>query len=111
MLKSFKKASILIALVLILFACAYKYIFSFRGLTLVANNSVIVYASEEDAAKWPHVKGIAVLSKNQKLPILACVDIKSYLVYKVNLPDGRTGYVLDGDFDLFKDDKKTDCFK
>jgi hypothetical protein len=111
MLKSFKKTSILIALVLILFVCAYKYIFSFRGLTLVANNSVIVYASENDATTWPHVEGIAVLSKDQKLPILACIDIKSYLVYKVNLPDGRTGYILDGDYDLLKDDKKTDCFK
>lgn len=100
-----------IVIFVMIFLFVYKFFLIKNKYMLVAINPVTIYASEDDAAKWPHVKGIATLESNQKLQIIACIDIKSYLIYKVNLLDKNIGYILDGDYHILKNGKKADCLQ
>jgi hypothetical protein len=45
---------------------------------------------------------IAVLEKGTRVDVLSCKDLKHYAVPEVQLPDGRVGYVLGGQFELTK---------
>ena len=78
------------------------YMWSPRGLTLVTKGTVPVYATQEDAMKSPSPPAIAQLSAGESVPVTKCVDVKHYLIYKVRLPDGRDGFVLDGEYSLIK---------
>jgi hypothetical protein len=40
------------------------------------------------------LKQIAVLHPGETKVISDCIDIKSYYLYKISLPDGRKGYVF-----------------
>ncbi len=82
------------------------YMYSPRGLTLVANDKVLVYATEDEAMAWPHPAAIAELSAGQSVPVTKCVDVKHYLIYKVRLPDGRDAFVLEGDYTLMRGGKE-----
>lgn len=80
-----------------------------RGITLIAEGTVPVYATQEDAIKSPSPPTIAQLSAGERVPVTKCLDVKHYLIYKVRLPDGRDGYVLDGKYLLMKNGKPTCC--
>jgi hypothetical protein len=58
---------------------------------------------------WPGQKAIAKLSSGQSVPVAECVDVKHFLIYKVDLPDGRNGFVLDGHYSLMRNGKKAFC--
>lgn len=79
---------------------------SSRGLTLVTKGTVPVYATQEDAMKSPAPPAIAQLSAGESVLVTKRVDVKHYLIYKVRLPDGRDGFVLDGEYTLMRDGKE-----
>lgn len=85
------------------------YMYSLRGLTLTTKGTVPVYATEDDAMRSPPPSLIAQLSAGQTVPVIKCVDVKHYLIYKVRLPDGRDGFVLDGEYTLTRDGKQAFC--
>jgi hypothetical protein len=68
-----------------------------------------VYATEDDAMKSPRPPVLAQLSAGESVPVTKCVDVKHYLIYKVRLPDGRDGFVLDGEYSLMRDGKQVSC--
>ncbi len=104
-----KNAIINLIGIVIIFGIALfmTYILSPRGLMLVTKGTVPVYATEDDAInKPPKPSVIAQLSPDQSVPVTKCVDVKHYMIYKVRLPDGRDGFVLDGEYTLMRDGKK-----
>ena len=76
---------------------------------MVAQNAVPVFATEKQAMTWPHPVPIAELSSGQTVPVTKCVDVKSYMIYKIRLPDGRDGFVLDGQYLVMRNGKRTSC--
>ena len=90
-------------------AVAFHLIFSTHGMTLVAQGNVAVYQTEKQAMTWPHPEPMAELSPGQSVSLTECVDMKSDMVYKIRLPDGRYGFVLDGKYLLMKNGKPTCC--
>lgn len=86
------------------------YMSSPRGLTLVTKGTVSVFATEDDAMnKSPQPSVIAQLSAGQSMPVIKCVDVKHYMIHKVRLPDGRDGFVLDGEYMLMRNGKQAFC--
>jgi hypothetical protein len=45
---------------------------------------------------------IAVLEMGARADVLACNDLKHYFVPEIRLQDGRTGFVMGGQFELTK---------
>ena len=56
--------------------------------------------------KSPAPPAIAQLSAGESVLVTKRVDVKHYLIYKVRLPDGRDGFVLDGEYTLMRDGKE-----
>lgn len=108
-----KKKTMIIVTTLVLLAfgaaLAVHLIFSTNGLMLVAGDAVHVYATQEQAMTWPNPKAMTELSSGQSVPVTECVDVKHYLIYKIRLPDGRNGFVLDGNYNLMRDGKQAFC--
>lgn len=100
---------IIVAFLAIGIAFIFYLIFSTDGITLVAQNAVPVFATEKQAMTWPHPVPIAELSSGQTVPVTKCVDVKSYMIYKIRLPDGRDGFVLDGQYLVMRNGKRTSC--
>lgn len=98
----------LVILFLVVVLMAY-HVFSTKGLVLVAEETVYIYETQKKAMAWPSQKVIAKLSSGQSVPVAECVDVKHYLIYKVELPDGRNGFVLDGNYSLMRNGKKAFC--
>lgn len=70
-----------------------------------------VFATAGESMSSATVHPISELQQNQRVPVLRCVDVKVYLVYKIRLPDGKVGYVNDGKYDLTdKNGSLTSCF-
>lgn len=83
------------------------YILSPRGLTLVAKEPVPVYATEDDAMKWPSSPAIAQLSADESVPVVKFRYGKDYRMCKVKLPDGQEGFVIHGGkYTLMRDGKE-----
>jgi hypothetical protein len=66
---------------------------------LTTKGSVPVYATLEES-RSPSSPTIAVIEPKQKMPVLNCIDVKEYEVYKVRLADGKVGYVNIGTYEL-----------
>ncbi len=102
--------SIIIVILLILgIAFSIHRILSTNGMTLTAEDIVAVYATEKEAMTWPHPDAMATLSSSQSVPVTKCVDVKSYMIIEIRLPDGRSGFVLEGKYKLMRDGKQTVC--
>ena len=86
-----------------------SYMWSPRGLTLVTKGKVPVYATQEDAMKSPSPPAIAELLAGESVPVKKCVDVKHYMIYKVRLPYGRDGFILEGEYLLMRDGKQAFC--
>ena len=86
-----------------------SYMYSTRGLMLVAKESVPVYSTASEAMTWPHPAKIAEVNAGQSVPVTKCVDVKHYFIYQVLLPDGRVGFALEGEFTLMRDGKQAAC--
>lgn len=100
--------TIVVAIIVGIAFCVHL-IFSTGGLLLIAKDFVQVYATEDEAMTWPHPSAMATLSPGQRVQVAKCVDVKNYQIYKVILPDGRNGFVLEGNYSLMRDGKEASC--
>jgi hypothetical protein len=76
---------------------------------LSAKESVPVYATLAES-RSPSSSPVAVIEPKQKIPVVECIDVKEYQVYEVRLPDGKSGYVNIGKYDLTdRDGSLTSC--
>jgi hypothetical protein len=81
---------------LILIAMGLAIAASAAFLTLAEQASLVVL---KDAPVWDRPttgddgKEIAILRAGMRVHVTKCVDLKSYPVYRVRLPDGRAGYI------------------
>jgi hypothetical protein len=95
-----KNAVVGIVLAAAIGIAAWIYFDSRGSVSLVARDTVAVYATIEDAMASPLPKPIAELAPQQRVSILQCVDVKHYQLYRVRLPNDRTGYVNAGNYQL-----------
>jgi hypothetical protein len=70
------------------------------GMRLVTSDSVSVFATRQDSITPSSGDRLSVLKPDSSVPVLACIDEGHYSIYKIELPDGRSGYVNDGDYRL-----------
>ena len=77
------------------------------GLYLVAHDEVPVFDTEKEAmtSHSPEMK----LTPLQRVPVIECVDVKHYLIYKIRLQNGKEGYVNEGKYSLERDGKPSTC--
>ena len=85
------------------------YVNSPRGMVLVTEGIVPVYATEQDAMTSPPPAVVTTLSNGQSVPVMKCVDVKSYFLHQVQLPDGRIGFVNEGKYTLMRNGKQAFC--
>ena len=80
---------------------AFGAVFAFgRSVELVASTSVPIGAALTiDPAS---TKTIGVLQKGERVEVLACKDVKHYIVPQVRLQDGGEGYVIGGQFEIVR---------
>jgi hypothetical protein len=71
-----------------------------RNVELVATTAIPIGA--EATIDPASARAIAVLEKGERVDVLSCTDLKHYMVPEVRLPDGRTGFVLGGNFELVR---------
>lgn len=79
------------------------------GMVLIAKNNVLVFSTIEQAMARPNPIAMAVLPHGQRVSVVECIDVKSYMIYKVRLSGGHDGFVLDGDYVLMRNDKPAFC--
>jgi hypothetical protein len=71
-----------------------------RNVELVATTMVPIGAMPTiDPAS---TQTIAVVQQGERLQVLACKDLKHYVVPEVRLQDGRLGYVIGGQFEIVR---------
>lgn len=87
----------------------FAYVYSPRGMVLVAQSEVAIYATEEEAIKRPLPSAISVLPAGQSVPVMRCSYGKDYRIVRVHLPDGRDGFVVDGKYVLMRDGESVNC--
>ncbi len=105
-----KQLAIGIMAVIAICGGAIFYIESVKPIFLVAKHAVPVFATADESMVSPPPKAVAQLAPQQHVPVLRCVDVKHYQVYEVRLPDGTTGYVNAGEYDLLaKDGTRSSC--
>lgn len=104
-----KRIFIGIGVAIVVCVAVLFYLYPMKPLMLVAVSAVSVFETKSDAMASPEPKPIVVLSVQQSVEVVKCVDVKHYLIYKVRLPDGRTGYVNVGDYVLQRDGKPSHC--
>jgi hypothetical protein len=78
-------------------------------MTLLAQDPVPVYKSQEDALTGNRNMASGYVSKGEQVLVLKCIDVKHYQIYKVQLSNGVGGYVNEGDYLLLKAGKKSAC--
>jgi hypothetical protein len=90
-------------------AVTVVYLNRCQSVFLSAKESVPVYATLEEL-RSPSSSTVAVIEPKQKIPVMRCIDVKHYQVYEVRLPDGKSGYVNIGKYDLTdRDGNLTSC--
>jgi len=81
-----------------------------RDVFLVTSEPVTVFATQEQSMEPVPGNSLAVLEPKQSVPVLDCVDVKHYQIYKIRMPDGRTGFVNAGHYTLRdKEGRPTSC--
>ena len=69
-----------------------------QNIELVAETNISVAA--EPTVGPESEQPTIILSKGDRVSVLSCTDTKHNIVPRVALPDGRVGYVIDGQFEL-----------
>ncbi len=67
---------------------------------LVTGDTVSVFATQKDSITPSTGTRLTILKPDAIVPVIACIDEADYSIYKIQLPDGRSGYVSDGDYRL-----------
>ena len=73
-------------------------LFAGKNVELLATTVVLIGA--EPTIDPSATKTIEILAKGARVDVLACLDLKHYLVPEVRLQDARIGYVIGGQFEL-----------
>jgi len=84
-------------LVLLFFCIFWLFFVEEDDLVLVADGSVPVYASRHDATSSGG-DVLVVLSLHQRVKVISSIDVKHYLIYEVDVGEGKIGFVNDGDY-------------
>ena len=69
-----------------------------QNIELVAETNLSV--SAEPTVGPNSGQPMIILSKGTRVSVLSCTDTKHNIVPRIALPDGRVGYVIDGQFEL-----------
>jgi 2-hydroxychromene-2-carboxylate isomerase len=85
------------------------YMRSPRGMILMTEEIVPVYATEKDALTSPSPAAIEKLAAGKNVPVIRCVDVKSYYLHEVRLPDGKTGFINEGKYILMRNNEIAFC--
>lgn len=96
-------------LIFIILAFSLNACFQEKDLFLIANGVVPIYKTLPDAVSSPSKKPIIELQKNQQVQVIQCIDAKHYQIYKIHLPNGKIGYVNEGNYMLTKNKKLSYC--
>jgi len=79
-------------------------------LLLVAHEIVPIYESESDAVHLSASSTHRKLKPSERVQVLKCIDVKHYLIYKVRLSDGATGFINDGNYALERRGSPASCY-
>ena len=99
----------LTGMIVLLIVIALVFHFSDPKLTLAVDSVVPVYVGIDAALASSPEGVIAELQPQQQVKVIRCVDVKHYFIYKVQLPDGRIGFVNDGKYTLLRKGKPYFC--
>jgi hypothetical protein len=80
-----------------------------QDLYLVAKNMVTVYMSENEAMAPVPSMTVFKIAPSERVEVIECIDVKHYMIYKIRMPDGRQGFVNDGEYSLERFDKPSSC--
>lgn len=80
-----------------------------RGMELIAEKDIPIYRDENYTRNTKQALQIAFLKQGQNARVVHCYYTKDYQIVVISLPDGRKGYVLDGDYVLMRHKKKVVC--
>ena len=70
------------------------------GMRLVTSDTVSVFATKKGSITPSTGIRLSTLKPDASVTVLACLDEGDYSIYKIELPDGKSGYVNDGDYRL-----------
>jgi hypothetical protein len=70
------------------------------GMSLVTSDTVSVFATKKDSITPSSDTRLTILKPDTTVPVITCIDQADYSIYKIGLPDGKSGYVNDGDYRL-----------
>lgn len=65
---------------------------------LVTSDTVSVFATEKDSITPFHDTRLTVLKPDATVPVVSCIDEADHSIYEIGLPNGKSGYVSDGDY-------------
>ena len=68
------------------------------GMSLVTSDTVSVFATKKDSITQSSGTRLTTLKPDTTVPVISCIDQGNYSIYKIELPDGKSGYVNDGDY-------------
>jgi hypothetical protein len=106
--------SIMIKILLIFFIAASGFAFFIfmniiNNINLIAIDPVPVYSYQEEAMKNPAPNPRLYLMPGQQVEVAKCIDVKHYQIYKIKSPDGKPGFILDGNYRLEHNGKPSAC--
>jgi hypothetical protein len=70
------------------------------GMRLVTSDTVSVFATKKDSITPSAGTRLTILKPDTTVPVITCIDQADYSIYKIGLPDGKSGFVSDGDYRL-----------
>jgi hypothetical protein len=70
------------------------------GMSLVTSDTVSVFATKEDSITPSSGTRLTILKPDTTVPVITCIDQADHSIYKIELPDRKSGYVSDGDYQL-----------
>ena len=70
------------------------------GMHLVTSDTVSVFAAKKGSITPSSGTPLTTLKPDTTVPVIACIDEAEYSIYEIGLPDGKSGYVNDGDYRL-----------
>ena len=70
------------------------------GMHLVTSDTVSVFATRNDSIRALSGTRLTTLKPDTTVSVTACIDEADYSIYKIGLPDGKAGYVNEGDYRL-----------
>src|SRR4051812_42328404 len=87
-------------IVLIIVVVVFIMYFLSDRIDLVAQGDINVEAEMRNDVKTADV--VVILHSQERMPVTACHDVKSYIIPEVDAGNGRKGYVIVGRYKLVR---------